>query len=1363
MAANRSPGWLPASWLALALCTTSACAGGILSWEWVGPASSNIGGRVRAISIDSANGNIIVAAAAAGGIWRTTNAGGSWAPVNDFFGSLAVSSLTRDLNNTQTMYAGTGEGFLVGNARLDGKTPGVGVLKSTDGGTSWSPLVGSIGWAAQPGLCFVNRVAARGSRILAATNAGIMLSTDGGTMFDTVSAGWTTDLKWTRPPGGVLGDAAVAGLMTFCDDISCPTATPGPMVCAVFSDDGGQTWTPSTFTGMPVNALTATASAGATTLTIDSALPYQIWDIVKIGNSPGEYRQVAANGSGTTLSLRTGLGTGYPPGTPVVLVPSQRTELAVVKNFPNVVYATMGAGGGTIWKSSNGGRTFRFISNPSTDFLYNDNSARAFYDQVVWAAPNDSNVIVVAGVRVYRSTDGGLTLTEIGDIYQVLSGTGPHSDFHAIAEHPSYSTGTRTVYFGDDGGIHRAVDVLASTPTWQSVSQWLGATQFFGGAATKSGGVEWYMGGGQDNGRPHLRRRTQDPLDPASWVKPFDEDITVTGDGQNGAGDDKYAVAIDASDPQDPILYAVGAGLRIRRSTDQGDTWFTRSPPDSSGQLYAPFVLDPSEPSVLYGATSVVYRSKNRGESWQSIRGSQSGAPDLSALEVAPSDSNVMWIGYANGIVSYTTNARAASPTWFNVDGVTLPSRAVTDIAIDPQDPGHVFATFALPASNAPLDMVWQTVNWGQCWENRSGLPGFQLPRRRVLTVRVHPTDPDRVFVGTDLGVIASDDRGLTWNQNPLHPGTYASEGPANLEVWELLWQANEYLVAATNGRGMFRALPTPRALLFSDVSGASGTADPGNGQGVSWADYDRDGDLDLYVANHSSQSDKLFRNNGGAGFTDVTAAAGLTDAASSVSPVWADYDNDGDLDLYVTNISIANRLYRNNGNGTFTNVAAGSGTGLVADARGAAWADFDRDGRLDLYVVNVGANKLFHNGGGGVFTDSTTGPLGDASSGQSASWGDFDNDGDPDLFIANASHQADKLLRKDGGGFTDVSAAAGIADTSSGTAGAWGDYDNDGDLDLYVVNESGPNRLFRNNGNGTFTDVAVASRTDDPDGVGRGASWGDFDHDGDLDLYVSNFSGPNRLLRQDACGVFTDVTAMCGVASTTLSRATAWGDIDGDGSLDLYVSRSGANKLYREAGAAPSYHHWLHVDLVGTLSNRDGIGARILVVTGPRTQMREVSGGSGLYSQESLTAEFGLGTATGADQVQVRWPSGVVQTLTSVAGDQRITITEPGPTGVPGETLPSAFALEPPVPNPFSRGTSLRFSLPVAAHVKLKVYDLAGRRIRVLADEQRPAGTHALEWDGNDAAGRAVGPGIYFVRFEAPGFQSVRRMMRVR
>jgi hypothetical protein len=1357
MPASRRRRVLPIVLLLAAISASQGRAAGISSWEFVGP--SNLGGRVRAISIDPANFNTIVVGAAAGGIWRSTDGGAHWAAVDDFMGSLAIGSLTRDTQNAQRVYAGTGEGFLAANARIDGSS-GAGIFLSTNGGVSWSPLIGTIGWAADSLDRYVNRIAVRGSRILAATNGGIRRSTNSGISFQDVYDGWVTDLKFaTRPDSGVFGDAVVAGLMTFCDDITCLTDTPGPSVCAVYSYNGGADWQPSTFVGAPSTTLSASYSSGST-LSVQSSAPFCAFDIIRVGNSPGEYAQVTATAAGS-LTLNDPLVGDYPANTSVTLVPSQRTELAVVKNFPNVVFATMGAGGGTIWKSSDAGRTFRFVSNPAINWLYSPATrTRAFYDQALWVAPNDSNLVVVAGVEAFRSTNGGATIDSISNGRFVGAGTGPHTDHHAIVEDPRYTSGTRTVYFGNDGGVHRALDILAVGPLppsnaqWQSVVEGLGVTQFYGGAATRSGGVEWYMGGGQDNGRPHLRRDVASPLDPNGWVKPFDDNLL---DSTPGSGDDKYRVAIDATNPQQPILYAIVANMRVSRSDDIGDTWNDHSPADAGlGRVYSPFAMDPSENAVLYAGARQVSRSRNRGDTWTSIRSSQSDRP-VSAIDVAPSDSNVVWVGYESGKVSYTTSARAASPTWFDVGDGVFPARAVNDIAIDPQDPAHVVVVFDPPPGSDPLDTVWSTSNGGACWESRVGHSGYQVPRRRILSVQIHPTDRDRIFLGTDLGVVVSHDGGLSWNQSPLHT---TSEGPANVEVWDLSWQANEHLIAATNGRGLFRTLPSARTPLFTDVSATSGTADAGNSEGVAWGDFDRDGDLDLFVANHSNQASRLYRNDGTGVFTEIAAAAGVTNDRSASAAVWGDYDNDGDLDLYVTNDGAANRLYRNNGNGTFTDVAAASGTNLAAQGRGAAWGDYDHDGHLDLYVVNVGANRLYRNGGSGAFSNATSGPLGDTSSGQGAAWGDYDGDGDVDLYVANWSSQPNKLLRNDGGAFTDVSAVSGTAGASSSTGATWVDYDNDGDLDLYVVNEDS-NRLYRNDGTLPFVDVSAATRTN-VSGTGRSASWGDFDHDGDLDLYVSNFAGPDWMLRQDACGVFVDVTLMTGTGSTSGHRGTAWGDMDGDGDLDLYVARSGSNRLYRNSLGAPAYHRWLQIALVGNRSNRDGIGARIRVSTSSRTQLRELSGGSGLYSQESLVASFGLGTATTAD-IEVRWPSGVLQTVAGVTANQRITLTEPGPTGASPNLGTHVLALHANRPNPFARETTVEFALPGRGQVALSVHDVAGRRVRTLVSGTLEPGAHRAQWDGSDAEGRALGSGVYFIRLETAGGTLMRRALLLR
>ncbi len=243
---------------------------------------------------------------------------------------------------------------------------------------------------------------------------------------------------------------------------------------------------------------------------------------------------------------------------------------------------------------------------------------------------------------------------------------------------------------------------------------------------------------------------------------------------------------------------------------------------------------------------------------------------------------------------------------------------------------------------------------------------------------------------------------------------------------------------------GVVLANPSTRphaspTLAFTDVTVVSGTSDAEVSIGVGWADFDNDGDVDLYVARYNAPN-RLYRNNGDGTFTDVGASSGTDDAGRGFAVPWGDYDNDGDLDLYLANDGTPNRLYRNDG-GVFTDVGAASGTDHTAQSHGAAWADYDHDGDIDLYVS---------------------------------------------IFF----HTANRLYRNNGDGtFTDVGAASGTDDAGNGQGVAWGDYDNDGDADLYVANYGSGNRLYRNDGDGTFTDVAAASGTDDAL-LGFGVAW---------------------------------------------------------------------------------------------------------------------------------------------------------------------------------------------------------------------------------------------------------------------------------
>jgi len=377
---------------------------------------------------------------------------------------------------------------------------------------------------------------------------------------------------------------------------------------------------------------------------------------------------------------------------------------------------------------------------------------------------------------------------------------------------------------------------------------------------------------------------------------------------------------------------------------------------------------------------------------------------------------------------------------------------------------------------------------------------------------------------------------------------------------------------------------------------------------GVAWGDYDNDGDLDIYLA-HGGNPNELFRNEGGGVFVDATSGP-LGDSDFGDGVAWGDYDNDGDLDLYLANCGTANKLFRNEGGGNFVDATSGP-LGDTACGIGVAWGDFNNDGDLDIYLVNSGsANKLFRNDGGGTFVDATTGPLGDTSSGEGVACADYDNDGDLDIYIVNY-YSGNKLLRNDGGGvFVDVTSGP-LADGGHAKNVAWGDYDNDGDLDLFLAKGDGvtlgPNRLLRNDGSGVFVDATSGALTDS--GLWSGSTLGDFDNDGDLDLYVANMRGANR----------------------------------------LFLNQKGSSK------------HWLHVNLVGVVSNRSAIGARVRAVASGLSQIREISGGSGYCSQNSLTAEFGLGSRTSVDTLEIRWPSGQRDTLIALPVDTLLTIYEGG------------------------------------------------------------------------------------------------------
>ena len=494
-------------------------------------------------------------------------------------------------------------------------------------------------------------------------------------------------------------------------------------------------------------------------------------------------------------------------------------------------------------------------------------------------------------------------------------------------------------------------------------------------------------------------------------------------------------------------------------------------------------------------------------------------------------------------------------------------------------------------------------------------------------------------------------------------------------------------------------------------------------GGGAAFLDYDGDGYLDIYLVNGSTlegagegppRRNVLYRNLGNGSFSEVTAAVG--DTGWGMGCVAADYDNDGDTDLYITNYG-PNRLYRNEGMGQFTDVTLAAGVEDPQWSTGAAFGDYDLDGDLDLYVANYvdfdpdlprqnrpfcqwksmdvfcgprslrgAADRLYRNEGNGRFVDVTlSAGVEDRHKyyGFAVLFGDYNLDGWPDLFIANDS-TPNLLYRNEGNGyFRDVALEAGVAynyagEGQAGMGAAFGDYDGDGFPDLFVTNfASDYNSLYRNEEGRFFLDITLKAGLGDKSlpYVGWGTCFIDYEHDGDLDLFVVNghvypqvdqlqlseetYRQPNQLFENKGDGTFGEVKGIAAFQERRVSRGSCYGDYDNDGDLDLLVLNLDDHPtLMRNDGAVG---HWLMVRLIGQRSNRDGVGARITVFSGDGKQVREVIAGSGFLGGHDPRVHFGLASRSIVDSLEVRWPSGAIDRLYGLAADRLIVLVEGG------------------------------------------------------------------------------------------------------
>ncbi|MBS7787070.1 VCBS repeat-containing protein [Flavobacterium sp. CYK-55] len=470
---------------------------------------------------------------------------------------------------------------------------------------------------------------------------------------------------------------------------------------------------------------------------------------------------------------------------------------------------------------------------------------------------------------------------------------------------------------------------------------------------------------------------------------------------------------------------------------------------------------------------------------------------------------------------------------------------------------------------------------------------------------------------------------------------------------------------------------------IFTKVTNGAIVSSPADSRSVNWVDVNNDGWLDLFISNGKAggQNNMLYLNQGNGNFLAVDNDPIVLDSKPSDGATFADCDNDGDLDAYVVNwYNEDNLFYLNDGSGHFTEVI-----GTVSDTNGycetAAWGDYDNDGQLDLYVTKSGPsvgtrrNQLYHNDGGATFTKILTGDMVTNSyTSRCINWTDIDLDGLPDIFVTNegTSNTNENLYHNDGAGnFTRITTGDLLNDGGKTMSSSWADYDNDGDLDVYLTNDGSNNVLFRNDGNLIFTKMA-SDPVSNTNSHSFSSAWSDIDNDGDLDLFVTNSYNPtpellhNFLYLNNGDGTFTQNFSELPATDASWSYGCAFGDYDNDGFEDLAVATVAFNGvdapdfLYHNT---PNNNHWITIKLVGRFTNKSAIGTRIHIkatINGVSVwQMREISAQSSYCGQNDLRAHFGLGDATTIDEIKIEWPSSIEETILSVAGNQFITIVE--------------------------------------------------------------------------------------------------------
>ena len=568
------------------------------------------------------------------------------------------------------------------------------------------------------------------------------------------------------------------------------------------------------------------------------------------------------------------------------------------------------------------------------------------------------------------------------------------------------------------------------------------------------------------------------------------------------------------------------------------------------------------------------------------------------------------------------------------------------------------------------------------------------------------------------------------------------------------------------------------------------------DGSSAAWGDYDNDGDLDIIISGNKDilPFTRIYRNEGNNKFTSMSSIA-LT-PVGNCSVKWADYNNDGYLDILLTGgtgSTAITKLYQNNGDGTFEEDTSANIAGVSYSS--AAWGDYDNDGDLDLLLAgDMGGtriSKVFSNNGDGTFTEQSKISLIGISSG-SVSWADYDNDNDLDILLCGATGDPNKpritLIYKNNGDstFTEQTQIYLTALSSNSGISAWGDYNNDGYLDILLTGHSGTTRMakiYKNNGNNTFTELSGLSLT----GVNYSAvAWGDYDNDGYLDILLTGFTGNSRvtnIYKNNADDTFTELTNLS-ITPVNYS-SVAWGDYDNDGDLDILISGyDGSNKvtkIYRNNSKIKNSVPSIPTNLYSLISNnivtftwdkstdsetpQNGLEYNLVIgssskavdIVSPMSEMSDSDNGyRRIIALGNVNHNNGW-TIKGLVDGNYFWSVQAIDATykgSIFAPEKSFNIITSSDDGFSSKS-PTEYILYNNYPNPFNPSTIIKYSLPKQSFVTLKIYDILGNEITTLWEGNKPAGNFEVNFDGKN-----LSSGLYFYRLQTEGFVQTRKMI---